>query len=223
MHTTAFASLFPPSVQLTKRGLTITEAATQEDQELVESLLLDTADVLPFAWGDYLNYLASTRGEEYAQAKALGRYAPGTSRTMQWVCRQVPVSRRRDSLSFKHHAEVAKLTPTEQELMLARAEEEEWSAKELRAEVRKMQQTIQDATEDKAIDARAAAGTRAWQEFSPWFQAQYPTMPTAQKMAWRDTVWGMVKMMAAESDTDEWAELEEARMVAHTKVPPPAA
>lgn len=46
------------------------------------------------------------------------------------------MSRRRDTLSFTHHAEVAALAEPEQDFWLRKAEEHKWSVKRLRREVK---------------------------------------------------------------------------------------
>lgn len=50
------------------------------------------------------------------------------------VCRAFTTSRRREHLSFSHHAEVAALSPTKADSLLERAEREGWSVRDLRAE-----------------------------------------------------------------------------------------
>jgi hypothetical protein len=57
-------------------------------------------------------------------------------RNYAWVARQVPLSRRRDSLSFGYHAEVAALAQAEQDFWLRKAEELSWPVRQLRQEVR---------------------------------------------------------------------------------------
>jgi hypothetical protein len=65
----------------------------------------------------------------------------GTIRNAAVVCRSVPMSRRRDILSFNHHAEVASLPPAEADALLDWCEEPlaarkpPRSTRELRAEV----------------------------------------------------------------------------------------
>ena len=58
-----------------------------------------------------------------------------TLRNLAWVARSFETSRRRDSLSFAHHAEVAALPQAEQELWLNRAERLGWSRNELRRQL----------------------------------------------------------------------------------------
>src|SRR5262249_35172030 len=59
-----------------------------------------------------------------------------TLRNYSWVASRFPLSRRRDSLSFGHHAEVAALDEEEQEAWLRRADLRRWSRNELRRNVR---------------------------------------------------------------------------------------
>lgn len=51
------------------------------------------------------------------------------------VCRSFESSRRRESLSFTHHVEVAALPPDHADTLLDRAQSENWSTRELRREV----------------------------------------------------------------------------------------
>lgn len=59
-----------------------------------------------------------------------------TLRNYAWVARRFPVSRRRDSLSFGHHAETAALPEPEQDFWLRKAAEQHWSRNQLRREIR---------------------------------------------------------------------------------------
>ena len=59
-----------------------------------------------------------------------------TLRNYAWVGRRFEHHRRRDSLSFAHHAEVTRLSPPEQDYWLRKAEQQKWSRNELRKAVR---------------------------------------------------------------------------------------
>jgi hypothetical protein len=81
----------------------------------------------------------------YGQAKFPGRYRQAvkqtsldyqTLRNYAWVARKFPVSRRRNTLSFQHHAAVASLPACEQEMWLDRASFGRWPVAELRARLR---------------------------------------------------------------------------------------
>lgn len=53
---------------------------------------------------------------------------------MASVCRAFPTSRRREHLSFTHHREVAALPPEKADDLLNRAEQDDWSTRDIRAE-----------------------------------------------------------------------------------------
>jgi len=59
-----------------------------------------------------------------------------TLRNYAWVARRFEHHRRRDSLSFAHHAEVTRMSPPEQDYWLRQAERLKWSRNELRRSVR---------------------------------------------------------------------------------------
>ena len=59
-------------------------------------------------------------------------YAYKTLRNFAYVAGQIPMPRRRDTLSFTHHAEVAPRNAEEQEALLERAEQENLSTRQLR-------------------------------------------------------------------------------------------
>lgn len=84
--------------------------------------------------GDWLNYGEAKWGEVYKQAIKSMRFEYQTLRNDKWVSSRIELSRRRDNLSFKHHAEVAACTPEEQDLLLDHAEAQGWSAKKLSRE-----------------------------------------------------------------------------------------
>jgi hypothetical protein len=73
---------------------------------------------------------------KYGLAAGLFEEEYQTLRNWAWVERHLPLSRRRDKLSWTHHAEVAALPPAQQSKYLARAEKEKWSAGKLRRELR---------------------------------------------------------------------------------------
>ncbi len=66
----------------------------------------------------------------------------GTCRNAATVAAAFELSRRRDSLSFKHHTEVAGLSATDADRLLDVAEAQEWSTRQLRAEVSKLRSRV---------------------------------------------------------------------------------
>lgn len=88
-----------------------------------------------WALGDWVNYGEHAYGRRYRMAVAATGFDYQTLRNYAWVARSFALSRRRDTLSFQHHAEVAALPEPEQDLWLWRAESEGWSRNELRRQL----------------------------------------------------------------------------------------
>ena len=90
------------------------------------------------AWclGDWLIYGETAFNGRYRDAIELTSLHYQTLRNYAWVARRFSLSRRRDTLSFGHHTEVAALPESEQEYWLRKAEELAWTVKQLRHEVR---------------------------------------------------------------------------------------
>lgn len=90
------------------------------------------------AWclGDWLVYGQAAYGSRYRDAAERTGLDYQTLRNYAWVAGRFELSRRRDTLSFGHHAEVAALPAPEQDFWLRKAEESGWSTRRLREEVR---------------------------------------------------------------------------------------
>jgi ADP-ribose pyrophosphatase YjhB (NUDIX family) len=90
------------------------------------------------AWclGDWLVYGETAYRGRYREAIEQTSLDYQTLRNYAWVAKRFSLPRRRDGLSFAHHAEVAVLQEAEQDYWLRKAEELGWSVKRLRAEVR---------------------------------------------------------------------------------------
>jgi hypothetical protein len=78
-----------------------------------------------------------------------------TLRNYAWVARKFPMSRRRGKLSFAHHAEVTALPEPEQDFWLRKAEELDWTVKQLRLEVRT---SLQERSSDDNSQLGAESG-----------------------------------------------------------------
>jgi hypothetical protein len=98
--------------------------------------VLQAAESVSWWVGDWLVFGQHTYGDRYQQAIAQTSLDYQTLRNYAWVARKFPLSRRRDSLSFGHHSEVAALTEQEQDTWLARAGRLGWSRNELRRRLR---------------------------------------------------------------------------------------
>jgi hypothetical protein len=89
--------------------------------------------------GDWLRFGNAKFGERYVRAAKITGYEPQTLMNMAYVASRFPVSRRREKLSWSHHAEVAALDADDQDQWLDRAESERLSKRCLRAELRHAQ------------------------------------------------------------------------------------
>lgn len=85
--------------------------------------------------GDLLAEAERRFGEEFAQAESvLSEYGveSQTAANWQWVATSIDRSRRREDLSWSHHAEVARLEPAQQKRALAYAAKNGLGVRELR-------------------------------------------------------------------------------------------
>jgi hypothetical protein len=110
------------------------------------------------AWclGDWLMYGEEAYSGRYRDAIEQTSLDYQTLRNYVWVARRFAPSRRRDGLSFAHHAEVAGLAEHEQDFWLHKAEEFSWSRNRLRREVRAS--LAERAAADDQGEARASLG-----------------------------------------------------------------
>jgi hypothetical protein len=86
--------------------------------------------------GDWVRYGSARYGDRYRPAARVTGYDVQSLRNMAYVAGRFEVSRRRGSLSFSHHAELASLPVEEQDLWLDRAEVGGLSVGSLRTEMR---------------------------------------------------------------------------------------
>lgn len=129
---TATLTPYQPT-RLATEGMTLAEwrAAGIAAQQMAASALW---------WvGDWYLYGERTFGHSSAQEIAAeAGYKVGTVQNAAWVCERIDPSRRRESLSFSHHAEVASLPMDEQEAWLDLAQEANWTRAELRRQMGRM-------------------------------------------------------------------------------------
>lgn len=100
-------------------------------------LYLGTVERVSQWWiGDWLLYGAAKWGEKYAEAAKITGYDAGSLRNMASLASHFSLSRRRDNLTWCHHAAVASLDEAEQDHWLDRAVEEKLSVADLRLELK---------------------------------------------------------------------------------------
>ncbi|MGW1768316.1 LmbU family transcriptional regulator [Streptomyces sp. NPDC002073] len=120
-----------------KSGMILPENLSERSWEQIGTNLRELANSSVWWLADWMNYGEATYGwRRYKEAIERTGLDYQTLRNYSWVARRFDHHRRRDSLSFAHHAEVARLAPPEQEYWLRKAEQQKWSRNELRRSVR---------------------------------------------------------------------------------------
>jgi hypothetical protein len=117
--------------------------------------------------GDWLLYGQRIFSNRYEQALKTTSLEYQTLRNYAWVARRFTPSRRRDALTFQHHAEVAALPEAEQDLWLERCERLRWSRNELRSHLRTARLAQAQMRADRAIRIRfdvTADREQRWRE-----------------------------------------------------------
>jgi hypothetical protein len=150
----------PNGVEISAIGLTINTLLTYQEWEFLgEKLQLCHKSIL-FLIGDWLLWGESTFNEEFSQAIEARGYAVQTLLNARWVASRVDRSRRRESLTWSHHLEVASLEPADQERFLLQAVTEDWRVRELRHAIcefkgRKVAETEQGKRRARKKDGEA--------------------------------------------------------------------
>lgn len=119
-----------------KKGLLLPRQLPFQAWLSIGSQLSAVANSSAWCLGDWLAYGETAYNGRYRDAIERTSLDYQTLRNYAWVARSFELSRRRDTLSFGHHAEVAALPEVEQDFWLRKAEELDWSRNQLRREVR---------------------------------------------------------------------------------------
>jgi hypothetical protein len=120
-----------------KAGLTFPQDLSERSWEWIGSSLRELTNSSAWWLADWLIFGETTYGwRRYREAIERTGLDYQTLRNYAWVGRRFEHYRRRESLSFAHHAEVTRLAPPEQDYWLRKAEQQKWSRNELRKAVR---------------------------------------------------------------------------------------
>ncbi|WP_431041565.1 LmbU family transcriptional regulator [Streptomyces sp. P1-3] len=121
---------------LRKMGITFPQGMTRQSWEAIGNQLKDVSISSVWWLADWMIYGESSYGSQYREAIERTGLDYKTLRNYAWVARRFEHHRRREALSFAHHAEVARLPTPEQDYWLRKAEQQAWSRNELRKQVR---------------------------------------------------------------------------------------
>lgn len=136
--------LLVPTLEMAKCKLSRVGLMFPKEQDLsyaewlsIGRQLHDVGDGVSWWIGDWVNYGENhIWGDGYADAMKMFDRAYGTIANAASIARKIEFSRRRENLTFAHHAEVASLEPKKQDKWLRKAEENQWSHTDLRKEIR---------------------------------------------------------------------------------------
>jgi hypothetical protein len=120
-----------------KSGMSFPQNLSERAWERIGSNLRELTNSSAWWLADWLIFGEATYGwRRYREAIERTGLDYQTLRNYAWVARRFEHHRRRDTLSFAHHAEVTRLSPPEQDYWLRNAEQRKWSRNELRRAVR---------------------------------------------------------------------------------------
>jgi hypothetical protein len=132
-------------------GLQIAAGVDFDDWLVMGRRITGISNAVAWCLGDWLVYGERSFPTRYKTALAATSLDYQTLRNYAWVARRFALSRRRDSLSFQHHAEVASLPEPDQDLWLLRAERSQWSRNELRRRLGAARRLSDGRASDEAV------------------------------------------------------------------------
>lgn len=127
-----------PGVLVTRVGLRMPDNLDFESWVRAGSRLAEVIDSSSWCLGDWLVYGKRRFPDRYERAISAAGLKYQTLRNYAWIARRFPAERRRHGLTFQHHAEVASIPECAQEQLLGEAEQNSWTTKQLRRQVREL-------------------------------------------------------------------------------------
>lgn len=118
-------------------GLTLPPGLDYEAWEQIGTALQQMEKSVMWWIGDWLRYGERAYGESYTQAIETTGRSYQSCANAKYVAGRIEFSRRRENVSWSHHAEVAALEPAEQDVWLNTCEQDDISRNQLRQEVQR--------------------------------------------------------------------------------------
>ena len=158
-------TVLPKSCIVTRQGLTLKPGLTREEWLSIGTKVGDLAGATSWVLGDFLAYgdqfYLDAKGAKripdglYAEIATRTGFAEQTLRNLKYVCAALPLSRRRDKLTFSHAIEIVSRVSDEKqrEQWIDRVVEEGMSSKALREQIRKSQATHKEEPNDVGVSS----------------------------------------------------------------------
>ncbi|MFI6004413.1 LmbU family transcriptional regulator [Streptomyces sp. NPDC051366] len=127
-------------VLTTKVGLQMPTGMAYDEWERAGRQLAGVLDSSSWWLGDWLRYGKDHYTDRYQRGIQAVGLSYQTLRNYAWVSRRFDFTRRRPTLSFQHHAELASMPVEDQDRWLDRAEQGQWTTKQLRGAIRAARQ-----------------------------------------------------------------------------------
>lgn len=142
-----------PSAELTRVGWTPRAEIGLDEWSAVGRRFGEIGRCSQWWLGDWIHYGNARFGERYSRAVKLTGYDAQSLMNMVYVASRFEIYRRRENLSWSHHATVAALDAGEQEHWLSRAVADRLSVADLRVELRGARKERAARLGDGAVDA----------------------------------------------------------------------
>jgi hypothetical protein len=126
----------PASVRSSRTGMRFDPLTTVDVWKAIGARVAMYSEASSWWLGDWLAFGQVKYGRRYKEGVAVTGLDYGTLRNYATVARRFELSRRRDDVSFQHHAEVCALADGEQDRWLELAAANRWSKTELRRRLR---------------------------------------------------------------------------------------
>jgi hypothetical protein len=140
-----------PPVKSSHTGMRFDPLMTLDSWKSVGRRIAMHSDASCWWLGDWLAFGRKNYGQLYREGVAQTGLEYQTLRNYTVVARAFEWSRRRENLSFQHHAEVSSLSREEQEHWLDRSVENGWSKSELRRQLRARTRDPSEASSGAAL------------------------------------------------------------------------
>ena len=125
-----------PGFTLTATGVSVEGMPDLKEWQAAMQFVHRAGGAVMWWLGDLLLHGEASYGELASEEAGDGRYERKTLWNAKYVASKVATSRRREDLSWTHHAEVAGFSSSEQKKWLKKAEKAGWSVAVLREQLR---------------------------------------------------------------------------------------